>query len=127
MVWQQLTRRDSGSRRRRAGSGRGMARPQREGSVLDTQMFLRLEWPHLEGTYSCSGAFPLPGLLVLLFLKTMPTERSGLPTWPRSRMKQSPVLKLSQLSARSVARIFFFPFTWYSFLMASGVASLETL
>lgn len=57
-----------------------------------------------------------PGLMVPAFLKDgARTECSVLPylpTWPRSRMKQSPVLKLSQLSACSVARMFFFPFTW---------------
>lgn len=60
----------------------------------------------------------------------VPTQCSAPPcllTWPRSRMKQSPVLKLSQLSARSVARMFFFPFTWYSFLMAAGAAPGEVL
>lgn len=62
--------------------------------------------------------------------RQMPTRCSAPPcllTWPRSRMKQSPVLKLSQLSARSVARMFFFPFTWYSFLMAAGAAPGEVL
>lgn len=39
------------------------------------------------------------------------TQRSP-PTSPRSRMKQSPVLKLAQLRSRSLARMFFLPFTW---------------
>ena len=64
---------------------------------------------------------PLAGLPVPAGLKGLRL------TGPRSRMKQSPVLKLSQLSARSVARMFFFPFTWYSFLMGAAVAPGEVL